>query len=104
MKFCSCQFMLYARVTPTSISYFCRNCGADEEVTSDVVSTRVISKPNEATLSISRYTKFNPTLPRVTMDCARSGCTNRSIIVVRYDDVQLKYAYLCPSCDETWKT
>ena len=59
---------------------------------------------------INKYTKFDPTLPRINkILCPNSDCaTNtkdveREIIYIRYDDVNMKYVYLCSTCDHVWQ-
>jgi aspartate carbamoyltransferase regulatory subunit len=61
---------------------------------------------------INKYTKLDPTLPRVNnILCPNPECpTNkdgaeREIIYIRYDDVNMKYVYLCTndSCNAVWK-
>ena len=77
---------------------------------------------------INKYTKLDPTLPRMsTMVCPNAMCaTNaaaaaaaaedatavdleetgetvpREIVYIRYDDVNMKYMYLCCTCDHVW--
>jgi hypothetical protein len=64
---------------------------------------------------VNKYTKLDPTLPHTNkMLCPNADCaTNkkkgdkemeRDIIYIRYDDVNIKYLYLCSTCDTTWKT
>ena len=52
-----------------------------------------------------------PTLPRINkILCPNSECTTntknteREIIYLRYDDVNIKYIYVCSTCDSVWKT
>jgi aspartate carbamoyltransferase regulatory subunit len=59
---------------------------------------------------INKYTKLDPTLPRInTILCPNTDCeTNtknkeREIIYIRYDDMNMKYVYLCSCCDTVWK-
>jgi hypothetical protein len=33
-----------------------------------------------------------------------SPTNNREVIYIRYDDINMKYVYLCVHCDTTWKT
>ena len=33
-----------------------------------------------------------------------NGNNGREVIYIRYDDVNMKYVYLCVRCDTTWKT
>jgi aspartate carbamoyltransferase regulatory subunit len=62
---------------------------------------------------INKYTKLDPTLPRMhNIDCPNVGCTTNKegstekteIVYLRYDDANLKYLYICTTCDTTWKT
>ena len=63
---------------------------------------------------INKYTKFDRTLPRINyIKCPNSSCiTNNSdfdsntkeIIYIRYDNISMKYLYLCSHCDTSWKT
>lgn len=60
---------------------------------------------------INKYTKLDPTLPRTNkIQCPNTTCkTNtegkeREIIYERYDDVNIKYIYLCSTCETVWKT
>ena len=119
MHFCSkCQNMYYISIdskNANNLIYYCRNCGnIDEELTVDSVSvSKVQLKKSEQEFShiINKYTKLDPTLPRVNkILCPNGDCrTNnaeepREIIYIRYDDVNMKYVYLCSTCDTVWKT
>ena len=62
---------------------------------------------------INEYTKFDPTLPRInTIKCPNNECASnkdeseesREVIYIRYDDINMKYIYLCTHCDKMWKT
>jgi aspartate carbamoyltransferase regulatory subunit len=60
--------------------------------------------------------KLDPTLPRIyTVKCPNDACkTNASdesdaktpteVIYIRYDDANLKYLYICTTCDHVWRT
>lgn len=148
MHFCTdCGNMYYIRLTDTNgIVYYCRNCGhEDETVTIDdvVVShTSLKSGKNQYAHVVNKYTKLDPTLPRIStilcpnMECpcnrnhnptqyadraaivgtteeeATSGAAAsnaddavpREVIYLRYDDIQLKYIYLCAVCNTIWNT
>jgi DNA-directed RNA polymerase subunit M/transcription elongation factor TFIIS len=73
MHFCSkCQNMYYISIdskNANNLIYYCRNCGnIDEELTVDSVSvSKVQLKKSEQEFShiINKYTKLDPTLPRV---------------------------------------
>ena len=114
MHFCAkCQNMYYIRINAENTNklvYYCRKCGNEDDEL--IVDTTCVSKTNLKQSSvasfghvINKYTKLDPTLPRVTnVACPNQECkrTTKEIICVRYDDVNLKYVYLCTDCDEAW--
>ena len=121
MHFCSqCSNMYYISIDsedPNKLIYYCRNCGNKDITISvkDVTVSKVQLKKSEQEFShiINRYTKLDPTLPRVSnILCPNPDClTNkekdalpREIIYIRYDDVNMKYVYVCSTCDIVWKT
>ena len=119
MHFCSnCNNMYYIRINsdnPNKLVYYCRNCGnEDQNLTNDNVTvSKTVIKKTEQSFShiINKYTKFDPTLPRInTILCPNAECpTNkqdkeREIIYIRYDDINMKYVYLCSDCDTVWQT
>lgn len=118
MHFCSkCQNMYYIRIDstdPNKLEYYCRNCGNEDKLlaTENVCVSKIQIKKSEQSFNhiINKYTKLDPTLPRVnTILCPNSDCdTNtknkeREIIYIRYDEVNVKYVYLCSICDTVWK-
>jgi len=128
MRFCdNCENMYYIRINadePNKLVYYCRNCGNEDttlEVDNVCVSKTVLKNKDVATYSnVNKYTKLDPTLPRVTnVLCPNEGCTKQSvkrsekrseqksdkdkeIICIRSDDINMKYMYLCAECDTTW--
>ena len=133
MHFCgNCENMLYIRLLTEesdSLVYYCRNCGeTDETITKEnicVLKTDIVLKEKAYLHEINEYTKLDPTLPRTNnIKCPNQSCasnqTNTSIdadsslvkedkvkndvIYLRYDDVNMKYIYICTQCDKIWKT
>lgn len=119
MHFClNCQNMYYVKINvnnPNKLIYYCRNCGDENLVLSEenVTVSKTIIKKSEQSFShiINKYTKLDPTLPRINnILCPNQDCmTNknekeREIIYIRYDDINMKYIYLCSDCDTVWKT
>lgn len=102
--------------------YYCRNCGhVDNDIGKSILKsnnifitqTNLKKKEQEFGHIINQYTKLDPTLPRVNnVLCPNDEClTNtesnknlREIIIVRYDDKNMKYISLCSTCDTVWKT
>ena len=118
MKFCkNCQYMLYIRLdaeNSNKLINYCRNCGNEDHLLDSekmVISKHTVKK-NQQDIDniINKYTKLDPTLPRISrILCPNSECqTNthekpREIIYIRYDDINMKYLYLCSTCDSVWK-
>jgi len=104
--------------TPNKLIYYCRSCGHNDDtlIEEGVVVLETKLKNNEQTFNhfINKYTKLDPTLPRVyNIRCPNTDClTNKEvdnkksaeIIYMRYDDANLKNIYICSTCDKTWKT
>jgi len=111
--------MYYIRLdseNPNKLVYYCRNCGNEDDtltVENVSVSKTQITRSNQKFAHIiNKYTKLDPTLPRINkIKCPNGDCeTNKSegaereIIYIRYDDVNMNYVYLCSTCDTVWKT
>jgi len=122
MNFCNgCSNMYYLKIESNGESadkliYYCRNCGNEDVNTTGenicVSSTNLKQNNQQFDSFINEYTKLDPTLPRTnTIRCPNSNCeTNKSdkvdreIIYIRYDDTNMKYVYMCSTCDSMWKT
>jgi len=142
MHFCSvCANMYYISITPENeLQYYCRNCGhidntiAAENICVSKVNVKHTTTQQSFSQVVNKYTKFDPTLPRIhTIRCPNDECpsnivsargsgrsavaaasaaassgekknTKNEIIYVRYDDTNLKYVYLCAKCDKVWNT
>jgi DNA-directed RNA polymerase subunit M/transcription elongation factor TFIIS len=109
--------MYYIRINaddPNSLIYYCRNCGNEDKflAVENVCVSKTQIKKSEQSFNhiINKYTKLDPTLPRInSVLCPNPQCKtntedkNREIIYFRYDDTNMKYIYLCSTCDEIWK-
>lgn len=115
MNFCDvCDNMFYLtnrqEDDKMKLLYTCKKCGNEKNIEKDIVSSTSFVKREQYNSVINKYTKLDPTLPRIySLKCPNENCTNHTepspeIIYVRYDNVELKYAYLCPLCDAIWKT
>ncbi len=131
MKFCTkCDNMYYITIDDKNndqLIYYCRFCGhKDEQLTEEgVVVLKTQYKKNEQKFNhmVNQYTKLDPTLPRIySMKCPNHECkTNHNasnsaaggdasgtnaceVIYLRYDDDNMKYLYICTTCDTSWKT
>jgi len=118
MRFCSnCENMYYIRIDANNTNklvYYCRKCGNEDiQFNADNVSiVKTEIKKSEESFShiINKYTKLDPTLPRTNkVLCPNKDCetntkeADREIIYIRYNDTDMKYIYLCSTCDTVWK-
>jgi DNA-directed RNA polymerase subunit M/transcription elongation factor TFIIS len=112
--------MYYIRLSeedPNSIVYYCRNCGHENKNISldSVTISKTNFKHNKQKYNsiINKYTKMDPTLPRInTIKCPNQSCNSneaekekdREIIYLRYDDINMNFVYMCSGCDTVWNT
>jgi len=122
MKFCEkCDNMYYMSIHPNDenkLAYYCRFCGhTDDQIGKEsmcILNTSIKKGKQQFHHIINEYTKLDPTLPRIyNIPCPNASCkTNldaetkekREILYMRYDDDNLKFVYICTTCDETWTT
>lgn len=114
MKFCEgCNNMYFLKIMDDKILYYCKNCGnesnninqcykasRDNVLHEDIVYNNIINK----------YTKNDNTIPRVNeIKCINADCDSykdvkNNILLIRNDEVNMKFIYLCGNCDTVWKT
>jgi DNA-directed RNA polymerase subunit M/transcription elongation factor TFIIS len=119
MHFCStCNNMYYIRINAddeNKLVYYCRNCGNEDSalVVDNVCVSKTHVKKGAQSFNhiVNKYTKLDPTLPRVNnILCPNQDCVTTTekktndVIYLRYDDTNMKYIYLCAHCDHVWKT
>jgi len=122
MKFCRvCDNMYYIMIDAkdsNKLSYYCRNCGdVDNEETNQeihcVLNTQLKREEQNVHHTLNKYISLDPTLPRIYhIPCPNEQCTtnstdkdkqtSREIIYLRYDEKNLKYLYLCSTCNHSW--
>lgn len=112
--------MYYLKISnenSNNLIYYCRNCGYEDTESSvdNICVSRTQVKRSEQKYShiINEYTKQDPTLPRInTIKCPKIDCpsnieedkVSRDVLFIRYDDINMKYIYMCSKCDTIWKT
>ena len=116
MHFCdNCSNMYYIKISSDNANkliYYCRNCGKEDELVDNISISKINLARSEQKFShiINKDTKLDPCLPRINkILCPNNECpTNtsgeeREIIYIRYNDVDMKYVYLCSTCDNVWR-
>ena len=137
MHFCpECGNMYYLKLKieengeDDALCYYCRNCGHEDKALVSNLNNLYVSKTDIKQVSnykntINKYTKLDPTLPRIAnIDCPNPDCESnelvekessadsqtaspkkdKEILYIRYDDKNMKFIYLCAVCDTVWDT
>ena len=118
IRFCpQCDNKYYHSISDDDLLYFCRICKHQDKSIKNrglcVLETefRMDSNSNSYENMIHKYTKYDPTLPRLHISCPNEQCKTNlehkgesEIIYLRYDDKKMLYLYRCMTCDYTWKT
>jgi DNA-directed RNA polymerase subunit M/transcription elongation factor TFIIS len=123
-------YIKIAEEDSNQLIYYCRKCGNENnELTLDnICVSKIHIKRDDQKYKhiINEYTKYDPTLPRTTaVKCPNLNCTEdteskdetetkesetipisnkNTIVYLRYDDINMKYIYLCTRCDTSWIT
>lgn len=119
MKFCSvCNNLLYMSIAtdnPNKVVNKCHVCENVEDLAEEesvcVLNTHIKQNEQKFNLILNEYTKEDPTIPHIyNLRCPNTGCKtnvenveNPDVMYIRYDDQNLKYLYMCVSCDTVWK-
>ena len=120
MNFCrNCNNLYHVKLSSdddTSLIYYCVKCGDENSNLNEesicVSKTYFTSKEQQIGSFINKYTKDDPTLPRIyNMKCPNTDCETNSdetekkceIVSLRYDNINMKYLYICYECDFVWK-
>ncbi len=122
MKFCNnCDNMFYISLQDdecNKIIYYCKNCGNSDnnllETNKCILKEHISKNESKFEYCVNDYTKLDITLPRINyIKCPNEKCKSnevmfdsnlREILYIRYDDVNMKYLYLCSHCDFKWNT
>lgn len=118
MNFCTvCDNMYYINIDEVnnSIYHFCKKCGTKDDSNinnSNIIYEQTIKQDSsfKTSLSINKYTKYDPTLPRINnLPCPNVECISNTssdvennIVFIKYDDSNIKFLYLCCNCDKSW--
>jgi hypothetical protein len=94
--------------------WHCLSCGVEEEQVGGclLMETLVQERSSEGyKILLNEYTRQDPTLPHVKSikcpkgDCAsNTGGSDRDVIYIKYDPVNMKYMYICNVCGEAWRS
>lgn len=129
MHFCNvCENMYYIRLSGENedkLTYYCRKCGNEDSsiipsLENICVSQSVKSSGVSYQHIVNKYTKLDPTLPRLQdIPCPNPSCVSNAVgdeggetktagkgdvMYMRYDDANMKFVYICAECPTVWKS
>jgi DNA-directed RNA polymerase subunit M/transcription elongation factor TFIIS len=114
-KFCGvCNQCFNYQLRDEKLFRICRKCGFEEEEKKGALlfETYIQERRSEAyKVLTNEFTRQDPTLPHVkTIKCPATICpTNqgkneRDVIYMKYDNINMKYLYICNVCGEQWRS
>jgi DNA-directed RNA polymerase subunit M/transcription elongation factor TFIIS len=114
-----CDNMYYIKLKEddqlNKLIYSCRQCNYEDDDLVDkplicISKSYINKKPGNYKDIVNEYTKLDPTLPQVkNIKCPNDDCVSNKegedtkIVTIRYNDLDMKYMYLCCLCDNVWK-
>lgn len=116
MKVCStCQNMYIMKLQPDgALVWKCLTCGVEEPQVGGclLVETLVQERSSEGyRILLNEFTRQDSTLPHVkSVKCPKANCasngsgTERDVIYIKYDAINMKYMYICNICGESWRS
>ena len=123
MKFCpTCRYYLYMKSTAEEaggkLMLTCNNCGYNEINAKGglLMQTDLQEKTAEGyKILLNEFTRSDPTLPHTDiLKCPNAACASnasdggakRDTIYMKYDQVNLKFLYLCnvKGCGHQWRS
>ena len=114
IRFCGkCDNKYYHNIENNQLKYYCRVCGNVEINISKealcVLDTSFHKENDNFDHLVNRFTKLDPTLPHINLQCPNDSCKTNidkkvtDAIYIRYDNKRLKFLYICTECDHKWK-
>ena len=107
----TCRYYLNAVVEDNKLRRVCKTCGYEEDDKGGLIMESYIKQRSSESYKIllNEFTRQDPTLPYLKdLKCPNSQCSSnkgtaeRKIYLVKYDAENLKFVYICSTCDQTW--
>jgi len=108
---CTCGYYMHAVASDNKLNRVCSNCGHTEEDKGGVIVESYIKERASESYKIlyNEFTRQDPTLPYLKdLKCPNSTCDSnkgaaeRKVYLIKYDDKNLKFVYICNACSHTW--
>lgn len=115
IEFCPiCHNYMYLDTSNDSLTKTCKTCGntKKEEKGGLIMETILQAKSSEEyKYIVNEFTKEDPRLPHFkTLKCPNGQCPTVSggqpsdVIVIKYDQKNLRFVYICNICSTEWRS
>jgi len=115
IEFCPvCDNYLYLDTSNDVLSKSCKTCGFKKETGEGgiIMETIIQAKSSEEyRYVVNEFTKEDPRLPHYkNLKCPNTTCPTASgqgqndVIVIKYDQKNLRFVYICNVCNAEWKS
>lgn len=111
---CDNLLFLYSEEDEKKLYYGCKSCGEKQEKTvNHCIYNNTYEIDLSETINSNQFLKEDITLPVIkdnpNIKCPNATCIsnteegNSEIVYIKYDSENMKYLYVCKSCQTKWK-
>ena len=106
-----CRNYLHAVVEDDKLMRVCKPCGYQEEDKGGLIMESYIKeKPSDSyKILLNEFTRQDSTLPYLRdLKCPNGKCASnvggaeKKVYFIKYDSENLKFVYICNTCEQTW--
>lgn len=113
VSFCAkCDNLLYLYLEQDTMIELCKSCGNKTDVKDKVIRVNndtVFTVDKSDVINTNPYICHDITIPTIegnpNIQCKNEECpgTESKIKYIKYDEVKMKYLYICQHCGCSWK-
>jgi DNA-directed RNA polymerase subunit M/transcription elongation factor TFIIS len=113
LEFCNvCENYLYLDTSNDKLTKSCKTCGYKKDGEGGLITETIIhaKSSEEYKYVVNEFTKQDPRLPHFkNLKCPNAACASQTtgqndVIVIKYDQKQLRFVYICSICDAKWRS
>mgnify|MGYP001226293593 FL=1 len=111
-KNCDNLLFLYSEEDEKKLYYGCKTCGEKQaKVVNQCIYNNTYDIDLSETINSNQFLKEDVTLPTIkdnpnikcpNADCESVGKDDSEIVYIKYDGENMKYLYVCKSCQTKW--
>jgi hypothetical protein len=107
----TCRYYLHAVIEDNKLIRECKTCGIKQEDKGGLIMESYIKEKSAESwkLPITEFTRLDNTLPYLRdLKCPNGQCSSnkgssqKKVYFIKHDNENLKFAYICANCEQTW--